>query len=69
VATILSTPETSAITIAQGIVSITEEQRAMLLASYLPFCFIPLMMGIDMMMRVRDLASVGAKALDRAKRH
>ncbi|KAI0032294.1 hypothetical protein K488DRAFT_85968 [Vararia minispora EC-137] len=59
VAFVLATPTTSAATIAQGIVSITSAQRVNLLASYLPFFFVPLFMTFDMALRVQTLAAIG----------
>lgn len=61
-ALILSTPITSAATLAQGVVSITTTQRSLLLSSYVPFFLIPLCMTVDMALRVAKLISIGAKA-------
>jgi len=68
IAAILDTPTTSAVTIAQKIVSITPEQRAMLLFSYVPFCIIPLFLAVDMALRLQKLASVGIRALESSKK-
>jgi hypothetical protein len=67
IAAILDTPTTSAVTIAQKIVSITPEQRVMLLSSYVPFCIIPLFLAVDMALRLQKLASVGVRALESSK--
>lgn len=67
-ALILSTPITSAYTVAQGVVSITTDQRALLLSSYVPFFLIPLCMTVDMAFRVARLVNIGAKAEQDFKR-
>ncbi|KAI9460617.1 transmembrane protein 6/97 [Lactarius psammicola] len=68
VAAILDTPTTSAATIAQRVVSITSEQRALLLSSYVPFFVIPLFLAVDMAVRLQKLASVGIRALESSKK-
>jgi len=68
IAAVLGTPATSAATIAQNIVSVTPEQRAMLLSSYVPFCVIPLFLAVDMALRLQKLASVGIRALESSKK-
>jgi len=68
IAAVLDTPAASAVTIAQNIVSITSEQRAMLLFSYVPFCVIPLVLAVDMALRLQKLASVGIRALESSKK-
>ncbi|KAI0257101.1 transmembrane protein 6/97 [Lactifluus subvellereus] len=67
VVTILNTPTTSAATIAQKIISITSEQRVMLLSSYIPFFLIPLYLAIDMALRLQKLASAGFRTLESSK--
>jgi len=67
VATVLNTPTTSAATIAQKVISITPEQRVMLLSSYIPFFLIPLYLAIDMALRLQKLASAGIRTLECAK--
>lgn len=66
-ATVINTPTTSAVTIVQRVVSITLEQRIMLLASYVPFFIIPLFIAVDMAFRLQKLASVGIRALESSK--
>jgi hypothetical protein len=61
VALILATP-TAGTFAAAGVVSVTPVQRAQLLASYLPFFFVPLLMAADMALRVHRLAVAGARA-------
>lgn len=67
-ATFINTPTTSAATIAQSVISITPQQRVMLLASYVPFCIVPLCIAIDMAVRLQKLASAGVRALESSKR-
>ncbi|KAI0308243.1 hypothetical protein B0F90DRAFT_144369 [Multifurca ochricompacta] len=67
VATVINTPTTSAATIAQQVISITPEQRAMLLSSYVPFFVIPLYLAVDMALRLQKLACVGIRALESSK--
>lgn len=56
---LLSTPITSAQTIAAGIQSITVSQRFLLLSSYLPFFLLPLFMAVDMTLRIAKLLRTG----------
>ncbi|EMD38811.1 hypothetical protein CERSUDRAFT_133352 [Gelatoporia subvermispora B] len=56
---ILTTPLTSGETLAAGIVSISVEQRLLLLSSYIPFFLVPLMMTIDMAVRILRLVNAG----------
>jgi EXPERA (EXPanded EBP superfamily) len=65
---IINAPTTSAATIAQNVVSITSEQRVMLLSFYVPFFIIPLYIAIDMAIRLQKLASTGIRALESSKR-
>ncbi|TBU30442.1 transmembrane protein 6/97 [Dichomitus squalens] len=58
-AVILSTPVSP--TPLSGI-SITAEQRLLLLSSYIPFCLVPLVMTFDMAFRVQKLAGSGSGA-------
>ncbi|PCH44154.1 hypothetical protein WOLCODRAFT_144845 [Wolfiporia cocos MD-104 SS10] len=67
VAVILTTPLTSAETLAAKIISITPVQRTGLLASYIPFFALPLIMTVDMAFRVLKLVHVGASAQAAAK--
>jgi sigma intracellular receptor 2 len=67
VATIIGTPTTSATTIAQKVISITLEQRVLLLCSYVPFFIIPLCIAVDMALRLQKLASAGVRALEGSK--
>ena len=68
VAAVLGTPITSAATVAQKVVSITPAQRAMLLSSYVPFFIIPLVLAVDMALRLQKLASVGIRELENSKK-
>lgn len=67
VVTIMDTPTTSAATIAQKVISITPEQRVLLLCSYIPFFVIPLWIAVDMALRLQKLASAGIRALESSK--
>ncbi|KAI0003717.1 transmembrane protein 6/97 [Russula compacta] len=67
IAAIVNTPTTSAVTIAQNVVSITPDQRFLLLSSYVPFFITPLCIAIDMALRLRKLVSAGIHALESAK--
>ncbi|KAF8817441.1 hypothetical protein BYT27DRAFT_7227145 [Phlegmacium glaucopus] len=58
---ILQTPETTPETLAQNLPSITASQRLLLLSSYIPFFLIPLIMAVDMGMRVHKLVKVAIK--------
>jgi len=64
---ILDTPLTSAVTVSQRIISISSQQRLLLLSSYIPFFIIPLCIAIDMALRLQSLASVGIRALESSK--
>ncbi|KAJ6619956.1 transmembrane protein 6/97 [Mycena sp. CBHHK59/15] len=55
VTTILATPPPSPAALAQGIATLSPDQRAMLLASYVPFFVVPLLMAVDMAFRVSGL--------------
>ncbi|KAH9053113.1 transmembrane protein 6/97 [Lactarius vividus] len=68
IAAILEAPTTSAATIAQNVVSVTPAQRSMLLFSHAPFFVIPLVLAVDMAVRLQKLASVGVRALESSKR-
>jgi len=57
IATVLSTPETTASTLAQNLPSVTNEQRLMLLSSYIPFFLVPFIMAIDMTIRLTNIIS------------
>ncbi|CAL1715502.1 unnamed protein product [Somion occarium] len=59
-AVLFSTPITSADTIAAKAVSVTSEQRLLLLSSYIPFLIIPLVMTVDMAFRLHHLAQAAA---------
>ncbi|OBZ66680.1 Transmembrane protein 97 [Grifola frondosa] len=67
-AVILSTPVTSASTVAANVFSITSEQRLLLLSSYIPFFLLPLLMTVDMAFRVLKLVKAGSNAQLAAKR-
>jgi len=66
-ATVINTPTTSAATIAQGVFSITLQQRVILLASYVPYFIIPLFVAVDMAFRLQKLASAGIRTLETHK--
>ncbi|KDQ51011.1 hypothetical protein JAAARDRAFT_185480 [Jaapia argillacea MUCL 33604] len=55
---LLSTPISEAPV--DGLVTITSEQRLMLLSSYIPFFIIPLTMAVDMSFRILKLVRKGA---------
>ena len=63
----IEAPTTSAATLAQKIISVTSEQRVLLLCSYLPFFVIPLCIGVDMAFRLHKLASAGIRTLESSK--
>ncbi len=67
IAMIIDTPLTSAATFAQKVLSITSEQRVLLLSSYVPFFIIPLCIGVDMAFRLHKLASAGIRAQECSK--
>ena len=60
IAVVLATP-VSATSLGPGL-SITSEQRLLLLSSYIPFFLVPLVMALDMAARVSKLAGDGARA-------
>ena len=64
---IIDVPTTSAATLAQKVISITSEQRVLLLFSYVPFFILPLCIGVDMAFRLHKLASAGIRALESSK--
>jgi hypothetical protein len=68
IAMIIDVPTTSAATFAQKVISITSEQRVLLLCSYVPFFLIPLCIGVDMAFRLHKLASAGIRALESSKK-
>jgi hypothetical protein len=51
----------------KGAAGITQEQRLLLLSSYVPFFLIPLIMAVDMSMRVAKLAKKGMEAENEEK--
>jgi hypothetical protein len=59
---ILATPLTSPDTISAKLASISPEQRVLLLASYVPFFVIPLLMTIDMAFRLSGLVQKAIRA-------
>lgn len=67
IAMIIDIPATSAATFTQKVISITYEQRVLLLCSYVPFFIIPLCIGVDMAFRLHKLASAGIRALESSK--
>jgi len=67
VAVLLSTPITSAQTIAAGIQSVTAAQRFQLLSSYLPFFLFPLFMAVDMATRIVKLVQAGVAVTEERK--
>ncbi|KAH0836533.1 transmembrane protein 6/97, partial [Lanmaoa asiatica] len=56
---LLSTPTTSAQTIAAGVQSITLSQRFLLFSSYFPFFLLPFFMAVDMALRIAKLLPTG----------
>ncbi|KAJ7140277.1 transmembrane protein 6/97 [Mycena crocata] len=68
VMTILATPEPSPAALARGIATLSTDQRAMLLASYVPFCVIPFVMTIDMAFRLHSIVGDALNARDAGKK-
>jgi hypothetical protein len=66
-AILLATPATTTTTIQEKVVSLSGEQRAMLLGSYVPFMIIPLMITVDMAWRLTKLARAGIRAEESRK--
>jgi hypothetical protein len=64
---LLTTPTTSAQTIADKVVSVTTFQRSLLLSSYIPFFVIPFIMTVDMASRLTKLVTTGIDAADDKK--
>jgi len=67
IAAFMDVPTTSAATIAQKAVSLTSEQRVILLVNYVPFFIIPLVIALDMACRLQKLASAGVRAQESSK--
>ncbi|PPQ73236.1 hypothetical protein CVT26_015039 [Gymnopilus dilepis] len=67
ITTILQTPQTTPETLAQGIVSVTTQERLMLLSSYVPFFLVPFIMAVDMTLRVSKLVRKAIKLEDEEK--
>jgi len=65
--TTLTTPQTSAHTITHGIVSVTFEQRILLLSGYVPFLVLPLIMTFDMAARLNKIVKKGIEAEEAQK--
>ncbi|KIP07059.1 hypothetical protein PHLGIDRAFT_30164 [Phlebiopsis gigantea 11061_1 CR5-6] len=61
-AVVLATPLTSPETLAAKMISVTYEQRLLLLSSYVPFFLIPLTMTVDMAFRILRLIQKGIDA-------
>lgn len=66
-AVVFATPLTSPETLAAKAISITYEQRLLLLSSYIPFFLIPLFMTIDMALRISKLMQAGLHAQHTSK--
>lgn len=66
--TILATPVTAVASADPTSISVTPEQRTMLLTSYVPFLVVPLLMTVDMGFRVLGLVRAGSAAAEREKR-
>lgn len=66
-AIILTTAITSPDTLTAKVHSVTSSQRALLLASYIPFLVIPLMMAVDMGLRMLRIIQVAAHAQNATK--
>ncbi|KAJ7509892.1 transmembrane protein 6/97 [Mycena galericulata] len=67
VATIVATPGPSPAALARGIATVSADERAMLLASYVPFCVVPLVMTVDMAFRVHGIVSDALSVRQAAK--
>ncbi|EJU03533.1 hypothetical protein DACRYDRAFT_21088 [Dacryopinax primogenitus] len=61
VSTVLELPTTSELTIKAGLMSLTDVQRYMLLASYVPFMLVPAVMMVDMGLRTLRLVETATK--------
>ncbi len=64
---LVATPLTTGATLAAKTASVTPAQRLLLLSSYIPFFLIPLVMTVDMALRVSKLVSAGARAQNTKK--
>ncbi|KAF8159552.1 hypothetical protein B0H34DRAFT_703921 [Crassisporium funariophilum] len=67
IAAVLSTPETTPLLLAKNVASVTATQRLLLLSSYVPFFLIPLMMAVDMSVRVGKLVKAGIRSEEEEK--
>ncbi|KAK7052314.1 putative membrane protein [Favolaschia claudopus] len=67
--TLLAIPGPSPAALASGIATLTFEQRAMLLSSYVPFCLLPLLMTVDMALRLHSIVgkALAASNADKTK--
>ncbi|KAJ7254642.1 transmembrane protein 6/97 [Mycena haematopus] len=67
VLTLLAIPEPSPAALASGIATLSFDQRIMLLASYVPFFFLPLLMTVDMAFRLHDIVGETLSAREAVK--
>ncbi|KAF9475209.1 hypothetical protein BDN70DRAFT_957713 [Pholiota conissans] len=65
--TVLQTPFVLPGASAKGVVGVTQAQRLLLLSSYVPFFLIPLIMAVDMSMRVAKLVQRGIEVDNEGK--
>ncbi|KAJ7696423.1 transmembrane protein 6/97 [Mycena rosella] len=68
VMSILATPGPSPAVLAHGLATLSEDQRAMLLASYVPFFLIPFIMTGDMAFRVHGIVGNALSMREASKR-
>lgn len=67
-AVLLGTPITSPETIAANVISVTWSQKQLLLTSYIPFLILPLLMTVDMALRISKLVQIGIRVQDNTKK-
>ncbi|KAF8967636.1 transmembrane protein 6/97 [Flammula alnicola] len=65
--TVIQTPSLPPNAMAKLAPGVTPEQRLLLLSSYVPFFLVPLIMAVDMALRVAKLAEKGIQAEDEEK--
>ncbi|KAJ6466924.1 transmembrane protein 6/97 [Mycena sanguinolenta] len=68
VLTLLAIPEPSPAALASGIATLSPDQRVMLLASYVPFLLLPLLMTVDMAFRLHGIVGDNLAAREASRR-
>lgn len=66
--TLLATPEPSPAALASGIATLSSDQRVMLLASYVPFFLLPLLMTVDVAFRLHGIVGEALSTREAVKR-